>query len=442
VVRVLIATTPADGHINPMLAIARALTSRGHEVRWYTGTVYHDRITATGAVPEPMHAAYDFGGRAKAEAFPAHAQLTGLASFRAGMTDIFYDPAPDQLTDLLAILQRFPADVIVSDDMCYGACFAHERTGIPQVWVSNSIYILRSRDTAPLGFGLAPSSSPLGRLRNRLLTFSSDHLALRGLVRRADAVRAKVGLPKLGTGAMENIARRPDLYLVGTIGALEFPRSDLFDGTRFVGALDVRGGDATFDPPPWWNELTGGQKVVLLTQGTIANDVHRLLLPAIEALGGLPVLAVVTTGNGQLDEATMRSLPPNVRVRNFVPYQRLLPHVDVMVTNGGFNGVNAALRHGVPLVVAGATEEKADVAARVRWSGAGLALGGRSLTPQRIQHAVQTVLADQSYRAAAERLREDYLGQDGPTLAAELIEGLITGADGVTVGVRRTGGQL
>jgi hypothetical protein len=42
-----------------------------------------------------------------------------------------------------------------------------------------------------------------------------------------------------------------------------------------------------------------------------------------------------------------------------------------MVTNGGYGGVQQALANGVPLVVAGDSEDKPEVAARVRWSGTG-----------------------------------------------------------------------
>ena len=423
--RMLIATTPADGHVNPMLSVVRQLIERGHTAHWYTGQAYRDKVTGVGAVPEPMRFAYDFGGLSKAEAFPAHAGLTGLASFRAGMADIFYETAPGQLTDLLPIIERFRPDLIVSDDMCYGASFAAERTGIPLVWVGNSVYILGSRDTAPLGYGLGPSSSRVGRLRNRLLALAGDHLTLRDVRKRADEVRAEVGLSRLGTSVMENIARRPDLYLVGTVASFEFPRGDLFERTHFVGRLDLPTPDTGYDPPAWWHELGYGRPVVLVTQGTVTNDVERLLLPAVRALADLPVLVVVTTGNSRPDSKTTSALPHNARVERFIPYHRLLPHVDVVVSNGGFNGVNAALAHGVPLVVAPGSEEKADVAARVRWAGAGIALGRRNLTPQRIGRAVGTVLNEPRYRAAAARLRDEYLRHDGPKRAAELIEGLV-----------------
>lgn len=439
--RLLIATTPADGHVNPVLSIARQLTERGHDVRWYTGRAYHQKVTSTGAAPEPMRAGHDFGGRSKEEAFPSHAGLTGLASFQAGMRDVFYNTAAGQLEDLLAVLKRFPADVIVSDDMCYGASFAAERTGIPHVWVGNSVYVLGSRDTAPLGHGLGPSSSKLGRLRNRLLTVAGDHLALRALRKHADEVRAGVGLSPLGTSVMENIARRPDLYLVGTVEAFEFPRSDLYERTRFVGSLDVPATGAAFEPPSWWDELHDDRQVVLVTHGTVANDAQRLLVPTIRALADLPVLVVVTTGNHPLDDETTASLPANARVERFVPYHRLLPHTDLMITNGGFNGVNAALANGVPLVVAGASEEKADVAARVKWTGAGIALRHRTPAPQDIRRAVTTVLADPRYRTAAARLSEEHREHEGPREAADLIEQLLD-ARGLSPAVSMTGSEL
>ena len=42
------------------------------------------------------------------------------------------------------------------------------------------------------------------------------------------------------------------------------------------------------------------------------------------------------------------------------------------VTNGGYTGVTTALHHGVPLVQAGSTEEKAEIGRRVAWSGVGV----------------------------------------------------------------------
>nr|WGO49563.1 glycosyl transferase [Streptomyces lavendulae] len=405
-----------------MLEVARELARRGHEVRWYTGRAFQEQVERTGAHFEPMRAGLDFGGRSREEAFPGHAGLTGLASFTTGVRDIFYRTAPGQLDDLLAVLERFPADCLLADDMCYGACFAAERTGVPLAWLNNSVYILPSRDTAPLGGGLAPSSSPLGRVRNALLRFAGDRVVMRDLRAEADRVRARVGLGRLRTGAMENIARPPSLYLMGTVPSFEFPRSDLLPGTHFVGGL-FGPPPEDFEPPPWWEELHGGRPVVLVTQGTTANDVGRLLVPAVRALAGQDVLVVVTTGS-DLDVGRLRPLPDNVRLERFLPYQHLLPHVDVMVTNGGYNGVNAALAQGVPLVAAPGSEENPDVAARIAWAGAGVVLGRRAVSQAALRDAVDTVLNDERYRRRARELSREHHSLDAPRRAAELIESL------------------
>lgn len=420
--RVLIATTPAPGHVVGVLEVARELTRRGHEVRWYTGLAFREQVERAGAHFEPMRAELDFGGRSREEAFPAHAGLTGVASFTTGVRDIFYRTAPRQLDDLLAVLERFPADCLLADDMCYGACFASERTGIPLAWLSNSVYILGSRDTAPIGRGLRPSASPLGRMRNALLRWVGDRVVMRDLRREADRTRALVRLPRLRTGAMENIARPPDLYLLGTVPSFEYPRSDLLPGTHFVGGL-LGPPPERFDPPGWWADLDDDRPVVLITQGTTANDVDWLLAPAVRALADRDVLVVVTTGS-DLDTDRLRPLPENVRLERFVPYHHLLPRVDVMLTNGGYNGVNAALAHGVPLVVAPGSEEKPDVAARVKWAGAGVVLTRRAVSEASLADALTTVLYDERYRRRARELAREYQGCDAPRRAAELIESM------------------
>lgn len=418
--RVLIATTPAPGHVVSLFEIAGELTRRGHEVRWYTGEAFRDQVERTGARFEPMREGFDFGGRSREEAFPEHAGLTGLKSFKVGVRDIFYRTAKGQLADILALLDRFPAERILSDDMCYGACFASELTGIPLVWLANSIYILGSRDTGPLGMGLPPSSTPFNRLRNAALRFLGDHVSMRDLRAEADRVRAEVGLPRLRKRAMENISRSPDLYLVGSVASFEFPRRDLLPGTHFIGGL-FGVPPERFDPPAWWDELTDGRPVILITQGTTANDVERMLVPAVRALADQDVLVVLTTGS-KLDVERLLPLPRNVRMERFVPYHHLLPHVDVMMTNGGYNGVNAALAHGVPLVVVPATEENPDVAARVEFAGVGVVVEPAAVSESSLRAAVSAVRANESYRRRAAELAVELKSSDAPKRAADLIE--------------------
>ncbi|MFD4407849.1 glycosyltransferase [Nocardia sp. NPDC058499] len=77
-------------------------------------------------------------------------------------------------------------------------------------------------------------------------------------------------------------------------------------------------------------------------------------------------------------------------------------------TNGGYGGVQHALRYGIPLIVAGETADKAEVAARVAYTHTGIDLGTAYPTPAAIHCAVDRILADPSYRTAAHRLRDQF----------------------------------
>ena len=126
--------------------------------------------------------------------------------------------------------------------------------------------------------------------------------------------------------------------------------------------------------PERCDELDGNRPVVHVSQGTIANrDFAELVLPTIRALAKEDVLVVVSTGGQPLGVAP-GDLPSNVRVAAYLPYDLLFPKLAAFVTNGGYGGLHTALRHGVPIVAGGATEDKVETTARVAWSGAGINL--------------------------------------------------------------------
>lgn len=175
----------------------------------------------------------------------------------------------------------------------------------------------------------------------------------------------------------------------------------------FVGPF-LPGKPNHYEAPPWWDELTGDRPVIHVTQGTLANvDFRQLLIPAIEALAGEDVLVVATTGGRPLAHVNI-DLPTNVRLESFIPHHELLPYVDVMITNGGYGGVQLAISNGVPLVVAGKTEDKPEVNARVAWSGVGINLKTERPRPEQIHRAVKEILANPQYAQNLKRLAAEF----------------------------------
>lgn len=400
----LITCTPAHGHVLPLLQIARHLIDRGDEVRFLTGSRYAARVASVGAqfVPLPPEADIDLDD--VDAAFPERAGLTGPAAIRFDMTNLFIRPGAAQLAAVRAEIDAGGIDAVLTEPLFMGCAMLQllPRRERPPVVVLGIFPLgARSVDTAPFGLGITPMPGPVGRMRNAVLRTIAERLVFGGAQREADALAMRETGRSLG-GFVLDWAGRADAYVQFTVAEFEYPRRDLPPTVHFAGPLLPA--PVAVDLPHWWGDLDGSRPVVHVTQGTIANsDFTQLVIPTITALAASEVTVVVSTG-GRPVGALPRDLPANVRVGEYLPYDRLLPLVDVLVTNGGYGGVQQALAHGVPIVVAGRTEDKVEVAARVGWSGAGVNLRATTVAPDRVRLAVDTILHEPAYRETAERI--------------------------------------
>jgi UDP:flavonoid glycosyltransferase YjiC (YdhE family) len=242
-----------------------------------------------------------------------------------------------------------------------------------------------------------------------LLTEGSKHVVLRRAQRIAEAaVRECVG-QRADTFILDWPLMADDIFVL-TTASFEYPRRDIADRLTFVGPV-LEPVDTEQVLPTWWPEVTGSKPVVVVTQGTLDNgDLGKLVEPTLAGLAETDMVVVATTGHRQTSSVRVR--PTNSIITEFVPFDLMLPQTDVLVTNGGWGGVHYALRHGVPLVVAGTTEDKNEVAARIVRSGCGIRL--RTARPRAIRRAVRAVLADPGYRQRARELSAEIAQLDGP----------------------------
>jgi len=420
--RFLLCTIPIAGHVSPGKALACALIQRGHEVWWYTGGAFKPLVESTGAKFVLIQSWSDYSDpdNVPKAVTDQRQALRGPAQLKFDLKHFFIDVAAGQVKDIAQILETFRADVVVTDSFFLGGGWLWEQGGPPWAEFGISTFGFSSRDTAPFGLGLQPQASLVGRWRNHSLHWLFEQVLWRDLTTHTNKVRASLGLPASRKTFFDTLS--PFLYLAGTVPSFEYPRSDLPPQVHFVGPL-LSSIFLPVVPPTWWSDLQGGQPVVLVTQGTIATALQDLLLPTLTALAQTDVLVVATTG-GADPAALPVPLPPNARVEPYISFVDLLPHVDVMISNGGFNGVQMALAHGIPLVVAGSTEDKPEICARVEWSGVGINLKTKSPRPGQIKAAVNQLLTDPSYRSKAQQLQAEMSRYRAPELAATLLEQL------------------
>jgi UDP:flavonoid glycosyltransferase YjiC (YdhE family) len=218
-----------------------------------------------------------------------------------------------------------------------------------------------------------------------------------------------------------------DAYLQLTVPSFEFPRK--FPRTvHFVGTPPIIPNQAPL--PSWANELDGSRKIVLVTQGTVANHNFDLLVaPTLQALADEPDVLVVATAGGRPIEAIPGPIPGNARLARYLPFEWVLPKADVFVTNGGYGSVNQAMSFGISLVTAGLTEDKADVNARVAWSGVGINLATNAPTPQALRAAVRTVLDTPNYRSRASLMAAEFEALDTRSEIVRIVDRIARSAN-------------
>ncbi|BBZ21503.1 nucleotide disphospho-sugar-binding domain-containing protein [Mycolicibacterium gadium] len=424
---ILIPSLSPTGHIGPLLNVARGLVDRGDRVTVLTAAAHADKIRAVGATPAAIPAEADFDTTRLDLDLPGRADTSGIKRINFDIQRIFVQPMPLLTRALSDAMARTRFDAILADSAFFGILpflLGDASARPPVLSYSTTPLMLSSRDTAPGGLGMTPSSTMLGRLRNRALTVLSHKVLLRECQNAANLQLDRLNSRQLPTFVLDS-GVLADRYIAPTVPDFDYPRSDLPSNVRYVGAVHP-GPSRGFRRPPWWSELDGDRPVVHVTQGTIDNaDLGRLLEPTIDALGGEDVIVVATTGGRELSQLKV-PLPLNTYVAEYIPHDVLLPKVDVMVTNGGYGAVQRALSMGVPLAVAGNTEDKPEVAARVAWSGAGVNLKTGTPSPRAIRAAVRTVLGDGSYLRAARKLEAAFARRDGVAEIAALIDEVIT----------------
>lgn len=405
-VRALLCVLPAKGHVGPTLPVAEALVRAGHEVHVLTGRAYVDAFDAVGAHTARLPEQADFDG-----SFPEREGLRGLALARADLTGFVTRMRP-QLAAIDEVLTTHPIDVVVCDPLLMAGLPLTMRRRRPPVLVLGFI---------PLAFpmpGLAPPRTLADRTRNLVITTMMRTLMKPVQARAVEEVRSLTG--RAPEGLFMDWPLGSDGVLQMTCPGFEVRRT-LPMPVEFVGPLSASSAGVP-SRPSWWPDVDGTRPVVLVTQGSVANDLDDLVLPTLDALAGRDILVVVSTGGVELPESRV---PANARVAETLPYDDLLPHCAAMVTNGGYGGVNHALRHGAPLVCVGATEDKPAVVERVRLSGAGVGLMRPRASARALGRAVERVLSDSRYRVRARALAEEIAQCPGTDGVVDMVQRMV-----------------
>ncbi len=405
----IVTAPPLRGETAPMLQIASGLVDRGHQVTVVAGSRFSRQVSATGARFEPLSGVADYDDRRLDEAFPERATTEpGPDQLNFDFAHLAGDGIPDQHRLLQQLLTTDADQVLITNSTFLGMWpVALGAPGVrPRRWIAVGANPLgmASVDTTP--FGPAPVEAGADAETVNLAANAALQTALEPSREHLERVVRTLGATAEVPGFMDGVVTMPEVFCSLAVPEFEFPRTDAPASLHFVGPLPAPT-PVGWAPPSWWPDLDDGRPVVVVTQGTLANgDLGQLVGPTLTALADADQLVVAALGR-EVDALPVE-IPANARVEPYIPFSALLPKADVFITNGGFGATQQSLAAGVPVIVAGATEDKPLVAARVAYHGLGIDLHTSTPTPGQVIDAVAAVLADRRTRGNVQRIAAVY----------------------------------
>lgn len=402
-------TSPARGHLFPLVPTLLELRARGHQVHVRTLAGDVARMESLGLSASAMDPAIEALELDDYQASSPPAALDRTLG-------VWLARARHEIADVKAGLAASRADVALVDINTWGAMAAVEASGVPFAVFAPYFLPLEIPGRPPFGLGLAPSDGVLARWRDALL-WRVTRFMTRKHLRGLDALRADLGLPPLGS--LDRLTVRAPRVLAYTAEPFEYGHGGWPENVRLVGPGIWE--PATAASP---DEARAERPLVLVTCSTEFQDDGKLLQTALDALADDDVDVVATSG--ALDPAGFR-VPANARVVRFAAHGPLLRRAVAVVCHGGMGITQKALAAGVPVCVVPWGRDQKDVGRHVEVAGAGCVLPRNKLGTERMRAAIRETRAR---KPGAQRIAAAFAASGGPRAAADAVEELAGPARG------------
>ncbi|GAA0484239.1 hypothetical protein Ade02nite_87320 [Paractinoplanes deccanensis] len=441
--RILLASLPSTGLINPLLEIAGELNERGAADLWFAST--EEGRGHVERIPGRNTVRFVSLGHYKAELDPSRWDDATLASMSspsrlrniAAFIDknIDHEYTAQQYERALQEFARVRPDVALIDLCTPWAIDAAIKLGVPYVLSVpapiSGVYL----DRLPWSFPTPFSGLPLRMSRRQQLSNVLFRLgAMAAYARPRNLLPTLAATRRRRKAGIANAAAVPSRYadaaaavLVFSVFGLEYPFPSAPDHLHMVGTLMPEtttpgSGDPEIDA---W--LESYASVVYIGFGTVMRPTQELVDAVVAACARLGpdvgVLWKVSRAAGAvLPDLFPDPLPGNLKVVSWVPSQLGLlahPRVRVFFGHGGGNAVNEGLVFGKPLLILPFWMDCHDLAARVVEAGVGLSISAPDA--DQIVGKLRRLLDEDGFRERAEQLGRSLKEAGGVSRAADVL---------------------
>jgi len=373
VMKVMIATFASRSHFYPMVPLAWALRSAGHDVRVVTQPGFMPVVATAGLLCMAAGPDADLNANWRAtEVAPVAEQAWKNGEERRARraVSMFVLVAEAMADDVLAISRSWEPDLVIFEPRAYAGQLAANIMGKPAVR------------------HLWGTDYTIGR-------WDFEREAV-------EPVFAKYGVREVSPAGDLTVDPCPPSLQIAAAERRVIMRYVPYNGAGMTPALDA-----------------AGRPRVCVTWGTTSGKLMGGLEPVrdvVAALDGLDVEPVVAVLAEERD--LLGTVPPGVRVVEDAPLHLLLPQCDAVVHQGGAGTTITSLRCGTPQLIMPTIADQFLHGERVAELGAGLCVERRAATPEQVRKCVTALLADAGYRLRALEISSESDRQASPAAVA------------------------
>ncbi|AXC10362.1 putative glucosyltransferase [Acidisarcina polymorpha] len=419
--RIVFTTFGTFGDVNPLIALALEMRSRGHDPVLAVPEMFRSKI-------EPLGIGFH---RIRPDQDPHDSRLVAMIydikkGTERGLREFLFPAIRQSYEDLMAaVMADGGADLLVSGELAYAGPIVAEMTRIP--WAS---YVL-----APFSFFSAydpPVLPPYPTLaKMQALVPGMGHLIARfaRYVTREWSepvyeLREQLGLSP-GSDPIFDAKFSSQLVLALFSSVLGEPQPDWPSCTRTCGFVYYDGDAGKVDLAPELEAfLQAGPPPLVFTLGSAAvldaGDFYEQSALAAEKLNQRAVLLV---GNDARN-LPHHKVPDSICVTQYAPYSRLFPRASLIIHQGGVGTTAQALRAGKPMLLMPYSHDQPDNARRVRRLGVAKVIQRHRYQAEAAANLIRDMLAEPKYRERAAALGLQLQKENGVHAAADALEAL------------------
>ncbi|WP_371539670.1 glycosyltransferase [Streptomyces sp. NBC_00466] len=403
--KILVAAAGSYGDIAPYTGLGAGLQEAGHEVALAADASFAPLVEAAGLTLRPLPAD-PYRGQG------GGSMLRTAAGFVRELGTGLAGAVPQDTGLLLLSTTTAPLGVELA-----------EALGIPAL----GVYLQPVEPTGEFAPAVGGARS-LGRWGNRAAGLFSQRVVDRLYRDAVRALRAELGLPRAGAGALHRRRKADPLPVLHGFSTALVPRpADWRPGLEVVGNWWPRVPPGAQLPGRLAEFLAAGPPPVFVGFGSMGyGEGERLGALAVRALRRAGVRGVLQSGRAGLSAGDCGAGDDMLTVGE-VPHELLFPQLAAVVHHAGAGTAAAALRAGVPSVPVPVTADQPFWASRLAAAGAATApLPFPALTgdPEgtRLTEAVRTAVRDASLGRAARRGAALMAAEDGVGAVLRAVE--------------------